>query len=259
MSNSSKQSEALTLSWESEEFRNERMVPRPGEPDYLVLSDLRLFLERYGTDNCLNVLDFGAGGSPYRSLFPNSIYHRADFVVTEGLDFVVDSHSRVTAGSETYDIILSTQVAEHVEYPHEYLGECYRLLKPGGSLILTTHGTWEDHGVPYDFQRWTAEGLKRDVAVAGFSDISIFKLTADSRAYFYLFLKWAGILNFGSSFVGKCFNRLRRILHGVCLKRCHLAADSIWPNTRVVDSNDPGSNFYLVVACTAKRPLANST
>jgi SAM-dependent methyltransferase len=251
-------SESLNRSWKSEEFTRQRMEPVPGDPEYLVLSDLRIFLDQFRTDNCSSVLDFGAGGSPYRALFRKSNYHRADFVVTEGLDFIVDAHSRIAALSESYDIILSTQVAEHVEYPYEYLDECYRLLKPGGTLILTTHGTWEDHGVPYDFQRWTAAGLKRDVAGVGFCDVSAFKLTTSSRAYFCLFLKWICNFDFGFSLLGKCLNRFRCMVCNWLIKPCHMAADYFWPNARVVGSTEPNSNFYLVVACTAKKPTGNS-
>ena len=42
------------------------------------------------------------------------------------------------------------------------------LLKPGGFLVLTTHGLFGDHGCPYDFQRWTADGLRLLLERAGF-------------------------------------------------------------------------------------------
>jgi hypothetical protein len=37
----------------------------------------------------INVLDFGAGSSPYRSIFPNARYARADIYDTKGIDYVM--------------------------------------------------------------------------------------------------------------------------------------------------------------------------
>ena len=85
----------------------------------------------------------------------------------DGLDYVIKPDQSCDAPSSAYDIVLSTQTAEHVPDPTAYFQEIFRLTKPGGRAIITTHGTSEDHGLPYDFQRWTAEGLRRDLEKAG--------------------------------------------------------------------------------------------
>ncbi len=66
------------------------------------------------------------------------------------------------------DGIVSFQVLEHVWDLDWYLGECRRLLKPGGWLLLSTHGTWLYHPHPTDFRRWTRDGLTRELASRGF-------------------------------------------------------------------------------------------
>jgi SAM-dependent methyltransferase len=64
-------------------------------------------------------------------------------------------------------------VLEHVPSPPEYLAEAYRLLKPSGTLLLSTHGHWIYHPDPSDYWRWTREGLVRLVEAAGFEVRSV--------------------------------------------------------------------------------------
>lgn len=51
----------------------------------------------------------------------------------------------------TFDVILCTEVFEHIPYPHETLREFSRLLKPGGKLILTAPNCCLRHMDPYYF------------------------------------------------------------------------------------------------------------
>jgi SAM-dependent methyltransferase len=68
----------------------------------------------------------------------------------------------------TFDAVLSTQVLEHVEDPDLYLRECFRVLRPGGRMLLSTHGTFIYHPDPDDYWRWTCAGLQRAVRRVGF-------------------------------------------------------------------------------------------
>jgi SAM-dependent methyltransferase len=64
-------------------------------------------------------------------------------------------------------MVLSTQVLEHAIDPARYLSECCRLLKPGGSLVLSTHGIMYYHPDPEDYWRWTSAGLAKLVEDGG--------------------------------------------------------------------------------------------
>ncbi len=44
--------------------------------------------------------------------------------------------------------------------PGLYLSECFRVLRPGGQLLLSTHGVFPYHPDPVDLWRWTCEGLR---------------------------------------------------------------------------------------------------
>jgi SAM-dependent methyltransferase len=188
--NSSKTANHPTISGDPldcNDYIRSRLSPQPSDELYLHLADLCEGLKKISTNQNLKVLDYGCGGSPYRSLFPNSVYHRADYIDLEGLDFKIAENANLhDVPDDSYDIVLSTQVLEHVRRPEDYLQEARRILKPGGKLILTTHGVFYDHACPYDFRRWTADGLSVILDDAGFSKCEISKLTTNTRAIFFL-------------------------------------------------------------------------
>jgi SAM-dependent methyltransferase len=167
------------------DYVRQRIAPDISDYYYLHFSDLRLAIQKYASDEALRILDFGAGGSPYKSLFPASNYLTAD-LQGSGADFYVDSDGRTSAPDHFFDLVLSTQVLEHCRNPDNYLSEAFRVLKPNGKLILSTHGLFEEHACPYDFFRWTAEGLHAIVEHNGFSVDSLARVTAGPRAAFHL-------------------------------------------------------------------------
>jgi SAM-dependent methyltransferase len=134
---------------------------------YLVESDLLPAGER--------VLDLGCGNKPYESLFRKKFatYVGADIAGNKDADLVIGSDGRVNAQDNTFDCVLSTQVLEHVTDPQLYLSEARRLLKPDGSLVLSTHGIWPYHPDPTDLWRWTVEGLQAEIRRAGFEISSV--------------------------------------------------------------------------------------
>lgn len=114
------------------------------------------------------VLDFGCGDRPYeevvRGLQGN--YVGCDLAGTPDLN--VTPGLQVPREPASCDGILSSQVLEHVGDLDWYLGECRRLLKPAGWLLLSTHGMWLYHPHPTDFRRWTRDGLKLELESRGF-------------------------------------------------------------------------------------------
>jgi SAM-dependent methyltransferase len=108
------------------------------------------------------VVDLGCADAPYRDLLPEGArYVGVDLPgnpVAE-LEFRADGSVPMPDGS--CDLVLSTQVLEHVEDPATYLAECHRLLRPGGSLVVSTHGIMYYHRDPEDYWRWTRAGLQK--------------------------------------------------------------------------------------------------
>ena len=239
----------------------ERISPRLKDIDYLVLSDLRLFLQRFATGAPLRVLDYGAGNSPYASLFPGADYRRADYLDFGAIDYRVDADSKLSIPDCTFDFVLSTQVAEHLPDPSTYFCEAFRVLKPGGRMVVTTHGVWEDHGVPFDFQRWTASGLARDLEFAGFSVNGMFKLTTEERFYVFLMLRWLSQGGLGRwSVFSKVVRRACRLLASCLRLPIHLLADRLWRDCRVVEPDSLDKHkFYSVVAAEVVKPTGKPT
>lgn len=234
------------------DYLRQRSIPHPGDGSlYLVSTDLRLALEQFRTDDNVRVLDFGCGGSPYRSLFANADYMRADVPGAHGVDYIIQSDSHIAASDKTFDIILSTQVVEHVRNTRAYFAECNRLLRPGGQLILSTHGTYEDHACPEDYQRWTAYGLCRDVQDAGFTVSKVLKLTTGPRAM--LFFLGRGWLSARSLSYLACFFLPIKMMYRFGRSILHKLADRNLSAYRVVDDPTDSHVIYVGLLLSAVR------
>tara|TARA_R110000744_G_scaffold97265_1_gene187975 strand:+ start:5494 stop:6240 length:747 start_codon:yes stop_codon:yes gene_type:complete len=135
------------------------------------------------------VVDLGCGSMPYRPLFlPHAeAYHGVDIDSNPDADIKLDPDSyAVNLPDNTADIILSTQVLEHVAMPQQYLTEARRLCRPDGRLILSTHGMFKYHPHPADYRRWTAQGLTQELAQAGWHVEQITGILGFAAAAFLL-------------------------------------------------------------------------
>jgi SAM-dependent methyltransferase len=117
------------------------------------------------------VVDYGCGSRPYEPLFAGraSRYIGVDIGPNPRADVVAAPDRPLPLPDAGFDVVLSSQVLEHVGDVDGYLAECARLLKPGGMLFLSTHGFWTYHPYPTDLRRWTCQGLKVDVEKHGFT------------------------------------------------------------------------------------------
>lgn len=117
------------------------------------------------------IVDYGCGQRPYEPLFApyNDVqYIGADLADNPQAEVYLTNDGALPLDDESADLVLSTQVLEHVLDPMLYLMEAGRVLKPGGRLILSTHGYWMFHPHPTDLWRWTSQGLRHIVEHQGF-------------------------------------------------------------------------------------------
>ncbi|MBL8644796.1 MAG: methyltransferase domain-containing protein [Rhodospirillaceae bacterium] len=158
--------------------RRHNMSLNDGDHHYIVLSFLHDWLIAKALPWAQGtLLDYGSGGQPYRTLFETRVqkYIAADVQDTPGRvrDVMLQPGKPVPLPDESVDTVLSSQTLEHVPDPLFYLRECYRLLRPGGGLILTAPMQWRHHEVPYDYTRFTRYGLQHLMTQAGFAVDSI--------------------------------------------------------------------------------------
>lgn len=188
--------------------KNKRLNPTIFNTRYVALSKLRdttLQIIRKITlgERKLDLADFGCGEMPYRNAISPLVkdYIGIDLKINPLAHYHIDYDSKTTLSDGFADIILSNQVLEHVDSPEGYLDEAWRLLKPGGSLILSTHGYWYYHPTPYDYWRWTSAGLQKLIESRNFE-----------------IKEFSGILGLSASglqlFQDALINKLPKFLHG---------------------------------------------
>lgn len=114
------------------------------------------------------VVDLGCGSRPYAALLPTP-YFGLDAHHQHGAPDVAAWAEAVPMRAGFAGTVLSTQQLEHVDDPARVIAEAHRVLRPGGRLLLSTHGVWAHHPDPSDLWRWTEEGLTRLVSEGGFA------------------------------------------------------------------------------------------
>jgi SAM-dependent methyltransferase len=73
---------------------------------------------------------------------------------------VVGDARRLPVRDAAFDVVLCTEMLEHVPEPQQAIDEMWRVLKPGGTLVLTTRFLFPIHDAPHDYFRFTKYGLR---------------------------------------------------------------------------------------------------
>jgi SAM-dependent methyltransferase len=122
-----------------------------------------------------DLLDYGCGSKPYKVVFQAKFEKHVgvDLGGVPQADYELDAAGRIPLEAGKFSMVLSSQVLEHVEDPAMYLAEARRVLRDDGLLLLSTHGLYRYHPSPNDYWRWTFQGLRRQVELAGFEVITM--------------------------------------------------------------------------------------
>ena len=117
------------------------------------------------------VVDLGGKRTPYKRHFEGRFtkYVAIDLSKEEGVDVISDGHNLGIRGLSV-DVVVCTQVLEHVRNPFRFVSEIWRILKPGGRLFLTVPAFYPIHGGPYDAWRFLPDGIK--ILLGNFSRVT---------------------------------------------------------------------------------------
>jgi SAM-dependent methyltransferase len=112
------------------------------------------------------ILDAGAGECIYKGDCQHLRYVSQDFCQYDGkgngrglqrkqwqhprIDIVCDIE-QLTVKSKTFDVVLCTEVLEHIPHPERVIAEFRRVLKFGGVLIMTAPFCSQTHFAPYHY------------------------------------------------------------------------------------------------------------
>jgi 2-polyprenyl-3-methyl-5-hydroxy-6-metoxy-1,4-benzoquinol methylase len=110
------------------------------------------------------VLTIGAGGDVDALLEEHARgqgFNVTSFDIDEkqGPDIVGDICTH-DFGGRTFDVIVLSEVLEHVNSPHLAIENIHRVLEEGGRLILTVPFIFPIHERPHDYFRYTRYGLE---------------------------------------------------------------------------------------------------
>lgn len=123
------------------------------------------------------VLDTGAGWGRFRPLFAHCRYVAQDLCTVGEWNYshisVLSDLHRLPFLDNTFDLLISTQVLEHVSDPAQAIAEMHRVLKPHGRLCLTLPQGWKEHQAPHDFFRFTRYGLAHLLQQAKFQSYEV--------------------------------------------------------------------------------------
>lgn len=213
---------------------------------WLAVKDLRSDLRSICPTLKGSVLDVGCGDKPYASCFNPGVvqYLGLDVVQSPGVDVVADENEPWPLAGSTADVVLCSQVLEHVPNLDNVLDSIHGVLKPGGFLLVTVPFIYNFHGEPRDFRRFSAEGI-RQIFANQYEIIEVRLQGAAGSSLGTLLLNWLDtILNKW---------RVSRLLKGVLMPLwisfCLTVNVAGW----LVDKLDRTQSFYGNVLLLARK------
>jgi SAM-dependent methyltransferase len=140
-------------------------------------------IEQYGRDDRPRTcLDVGCGEQPMRAqlLQAGFLYSGLDVHQNAGgtVDHLgaIDAPLPATLASRQFDLILCTEVLEHVADWPQAFANLASLLNTGGRLLITCPHIWVPHEEPHDYFRPTSWGLAHHAERAGLKTIEVTRL-----------------------------------------------------------------------------------
>jgi len=145
------------------------------------LENMRQFVGDYLSsynDRTIKILDVGSSdvNGSYASIFskPNWSYFGADLEPGPNVDIVLkDIYRWGEFKNGEFDVVISGQTFEHIEYIWKTISEIKRVLRPGGLCCIIVPSTGPEHKFPKDCWRIFPDGMNALATYAGLEILSI--------------------------------------------------------------------------------------
>jgi len=136
----------------------------------------------------LEILDLGAAivkgqSQSFRQLFqrPGWRYYGADLESGRNVDIILRDAYRWQFPDNSWDVVISGNTLEHVEYPWEFMREVKRILKPGGLTCIIAPSSWHKHRYPVDCYRYFPDGMIALCKWSGLKPLRVRRNTMNER------------------------------------------------------------------------------
>jgi 2-polyprenyl-3-methyl-5-hydroxy-6-metoxy-1,4-benzoquinol methylase len=186
-------------------------------------------------------LDVGSRRGRHKEHFPN--VYSIDLDAANDPDQVADAHA-LPFPDNSYDVVICREVLEHVENPFVVMGELYRVLAPGGTLLLSTRFIFPIHEAPNDHWRFTRYSLAN--LSKNFTNVRIEEDTAPSSAVGCLIQRFAWQSDF--RYCNRLSKLLLLILAEIFLRTDGLVKAQYGNITKTEKVDSAFSNGYFLVA-----------
>jgi SAM-dependent methyltransferase len=162
------------------------LEPGHFEPSYshLYYSVRRYFVDEFHfrrvpallTGSC--VLDLGGNKTRKRGQFNIDYYDLRVVYANLSTDKQPDTQAdgaHLPFRAECFDVVICSEVLEHVSSPLDVICEIHRVLRPEGTLLICVPFLGRMHNDPYDYGRYTDHYWRENLLKIGFADVVIEK------------------------------------------------------------------------------------
>lgn len=153
-----------------------RTQPRLTDFSYILTKRNLQLLQKY----CLRkkfyrIVDLGCGYKPFQKILEWEEYIGVDVSPeTSDADYFIDLNTNpIPLEKECADLVILSEVLEHLYRPLHALQEAARICKKEGLVFITTPFIFPEHGSPYDFYRYTANFYQKSLPEVGLKILEI--------------------------------------------------------------------------------------